>query len=212
MLFDDTHNQPSSLQEANTVDNYILLLKKKDIQPELVHLQLSHGEDDHILSSSSALDLPTLCQFNSKKTDSSKECELNLGIDIIHHPSMEKNGNKIAQFVFIDDEDIVNIEDHNEEECTGLDDPSEILPVLRQTNYESNELENEKHILDKKCRGCGKIMERLVKHLRRKKWKLCMTQYQPEEIKMHSLALTSIQKSNYREKNKEKIKEKRNEY
>ena len=212
MLFDDTHNRQSSLQEANTADNYILLFKKKDTSGESVHLPCSVG-DDSILTSSPD-ELPTLCQFIYKETDSLKEYEfhVNSGMDIIQDQYVEKKGNKRTQFVFVGDDDMTRIEDKTEEGCKILDDPSETLPVMGQTNYENYQMESKKHILDKQCRGCGKIMERLLRHLRSKKWELCMTEYQEEELIMHTLALTKTKHSNYREKHNEKIKEKKREY
>jgi hypothetical protein len=129
------------------------------------------------------------------------EFHVNSGMDIIQDPNVEKKGNKRTQFVFVDDDNMIRIEDKTEEGCTILDDPSETLPVMGQTN-----------VLDKQCRGCGKIMERLPRHLKSKKGELCMTKYKEEEIKMHSLALTATRNSNYREKNYEKVKEKKREY
>ena len=206
MLYDDTYNRLSSLQEANTPDNYILLFKKKDLSQVSVHLQCSVAEDEPNLSPSANQHLPTLCHFNLKETDSLKDNELHLNsrTDNIQNSNMRKQGIKRTQLVFVDDNDIINIEDKNEEGFKIFDGTAMELPVLSQTN---NETVTENTILEKNCRGCGKIMERLLRHLKSKKGEPCMTKYTQEEIRMHTQTLATIHKSNFKEKNKKKIKE-----
>ena len=65
-----------------------------------------------------------------------------------------------------------------------IEDSSERMQSLSPTNNERNEVQN-KNILDKKCRGCGKTMERLLRHLKSKTGALCMTKYTLEEMKIH---------------------------
>jgi hypothetical protein len=122
---------------------------------------------------------------------------------------MRKQGSKRTQLVFVDDNDIINIEDKNEECFKIFDGTAMELPVLSQTN---NETVTENTILEKNCRGCGKIMERLLRHLKSKKGEPCMSKYTQEEIRMHTQTLATIRKSNFREKNKEKIKESNKAY
>ena len=54
------------------------------------------------------------------------------------------------------------------------------------------------------CRGCGKVMERLLKHLKSKKGEECMTKYTEEEIDNHYYFVQIKKRSKYNNKLKEK--------
>ena len=219
MLFDDTYNRPSSLQEANSPDNYILLFKKKEISPKSVHL---HCSQENIQESNIERkgNKKTRCVFvgdddiKSIEDKDQEGCKNLAGLSEMMQALSQDNCEDSI-------EEIQALSKHNYESSTPklsalsqtyYGNSTVKFPVLSQTNKSNCEEENENHILDKKCRGCGKIMERLLRHLKSKKWELCMTKYTQEELKIHTLTLTSNRKLNYKEKNKEKIKEYHKEY
>ena len=138
MFFNDTFNKPSSLQEANTADNYILLFHKNDVEPESFEANIQ----------------------NTLKEDESK--------------LLKKNK---VHCIFVEDDETVYIVD--------------------------NTLETEPQLLDKKCRGCSKIMERLLRHLNSKKGEKCMEMYTKKEIELHTTLVNNARYAKYRNKNKE---------
>ena len=179
MLFDDAFNRPSSLLEANTVENYILLFQKKGTEPKSDLLNLSHEEVDVYLN--------------------------------LETERMQKNR---VQCVFVSDGDIIQIEDNSPAMKSKISENTSLIQKPQDSihpdlNADKN---NGVDLLDKKCRGCAKVMERLLKHLNSKKGEQCMKRYTQEEIEKHKYMAIAKKTTNYRNNKKESINEKNKEY
>ena len=153
ILFDDTFNISSSLKEANSKDNYILLFKKKETKKNI-----------NIISFPSVID-EVQTQVNNVQT---KKLEI--------------------QLTFVGDCETNIIEDKAEEE------------ILKETNQ---------CVLDKQCRGCLKVMERLLAHLNSKKGAKCLERYTQREIDLHKLKVIANRNINSYKINKQQILEKK---
>ena len=69
------------------------------------------------------------------------------------------------------------------------------------------EQQGNRKLLDKKCRGCGVVMERLLAHLKSKKGQKCMQKYSNEEFDNHKSETAKKARENYKKTHKEQIKQ-----
>ena len=159
MYFDDTFNKASSFKEANTANNYLLLLKKK----------------------SPGLEADTPFHQHEEITAS------------------EGTVKKKISCVFVNDNEAVGIQDKKERDNNNLTDKLN----LQEDPYNlDNDWSMRQNILEKECRGCGKVMERLLRHLNSKKGRECMERYTEEEILLHKSLQNTNKYKTYRNNNK----------
>ena len=74
---------------------------------------------------------------------------------------------------------------------------------------ELREQQRKTKLLDNKCRGCGVVMKRLLRHLKGKKGQACMEKYSKDEFDDHKSETAKKAKETYKkvEKNKERKKQ-----
>ena len=174
MFFNDTFNRSSSLKEANSVDNYILLFKKKNTR-----------QPSNIIS------LPDeLGEFQNKvNNEQTKKVEIRATFvgdhesNIIEDGADQENSNDTS-------EDIINTKIGSINECM-LEPEQTKNPCL----------------LDKQCRGCLKVMERLLTHLNSKNGAKCLERYTETEINLHKEMVIANRNVNFYKRNREKRKQ-----
>ena len=184
MLFDDTFSRTSSLKEANTAENYILLFKKKCTRINLDTINLPWKVDD-VTTTLSDEQITKEGEISITFVD---DCETNMIEDTLAEQSKSNNS---CNEVF------------NTKSCS--------TPNPLPTTFNECGLEPEKNkalsLLVKECRGCLKVFERLLTHLNSKKGATCLERYTRQEIDSHKQLVIANKNANAYKKQGEKRKQ-----
>ena len=175
MLFDDAFNKQSSLKEANSVDNYILLFKRNDTRQKVDKINFPNVADE------------VQMKMNNEQT--------------------KKGGIRVT---VVGENETNFIEDKAEQEQsndTSQDGSNAMCGTSNECVLEPEQNENP-CLLSKKCRGCLRVMERLLTHLNSKKGAKCLERYTGKEIDLHKQMIIANKNANYRKKNREDLLEK----